>query len=140
MTAHITIFSAAAVWATLAFPASSALGQVRMSPHERDDARALLLEQFDSQGPSIDEVILALDCKLVDTFSANVALLAVESQMSNAFAHSGIYGDPAVPDIEKFVKARIVTARRSPPPCDSLKPADRARMRHFVSGLGSSLQ
>jgi hypothetical protein len=58
MTAHITIFSTAAVLATLALPASA---QNFRSPQEQGDARALALEELDGFGPNIEEIVIALD-------------------------------------------------------------------------------
>ena len=102
----------------------------------REDARAAILEDWQSVGPSIHRAALALSCGIVDKVTAELAIQNIELAMQNQLGPAGLIDDQTMSPAKfarRFVDSGQAAARSDG--CVQLTPAMRGHLRAEVGAL-----
>jgi len=103
---------------------------------EDADARAMVLESWPMYRREIEEIAVGFKCDVVDGLSADVAIRAIEVEMSQSLIDGHVMDTRGL-DIKRFADDAVQSGRDAAAQgaCNRLTPADRGRLRSYVTML-----
>ena len=119
-------------------PAVSRAPAEAVVPQGIQDSRALVAEEWATLQQTITGVQLASECKIVDPSFARLAIQRTEVVMLRQQADAGLIGDKTMTPGSFIAQAVEAGKRRAESgACESIPPADRARLRMEINAMAT---